>query len=186
MDPGRARELLTRERERIEGELRALRADRGDGELAGVDQHNADAGSDLFENERDQSVIERLERELEAIARAEQRVKDGTYGISVESGEPIRTAVWRQFRGPSGLRTSRAASSRASPKKTPGPGPRLTRQSILLACATSSTAESLCRHGTGSGGTNGGLLAAGANRRRATWLSRRSASLSARARQLTP
>ena len=89
MDPGRARELLTRERERIEGELRALRADRGDGELAGVDQHNADAGSDLFENERDQSVIERLERELEAIARAEQRVEDGTYGISVESGEPI-------------------------------------------------------------------------------------------------
>ncbi len=89
MEPGRARELLTRERERIEGELRALRADRGDGELAGVDQHNADAGSDLFENERDQSVIERLERELEAIARAEQRVEDGTYGISVESGEPI-------------------------------------------------------------------------------------------------
>ena len=53
MEPRRARELLTRERERIEGELRALRADRGDGELAGVDQHNADAGSDLFENERD-------------------------------------------------------------------------------------------------------------------------------------
>jgi DnaK suppressor protein len=89
MEPQRARELLTREHERIEGELRALRADRGDGELAGVDQHNADAGSDLFENERDQSVIERLERELEAIARAEQRVEEGTYGVSVESGEPI-------------------------------------------------------------------------------------------------
>ena len=89
MEPQRARELLTSERERIEGELRALRADRGDGELAGVDQHNADAGSDLFENERDQSVIERLERELEAIARAEQRVEEGTYGVSVESGEPI-------------------------------------------------------------------------------------------------
>jgi DnaK suppressor protein len=90
MDPERARELLNRERQRIEAELRALRSDRsGDGELAGVDQHNADAGSDLFENERDQSMIERLERDLEAIARAEQRVEEGTYGISVESGEPI-------------------------------------------------------------------------------------------------
>ena len=90
MDPQRARDLLTRERERIESELRALRSDRGDGgELAAVDQHNADAGSDLFENERDQSVIERLDRELEAIARAEQRLEEGTYGISVESGEPI-------------------------------------------------------------------------------------------------
>ena len=90
MDPKRARELLNRERERIESELRALRGDRsGDGELAAVDQHNADAGSDLFENERDQSVIERLERELEAIARAEQRLEEGKYGVSVESGDPI-------------------------------------------------------------------------------------------------
>jgi DnaK suppressor protein len=89
MDSERARELLQRERERIESELRPLRADRGDGELAGVDQHNADAGSDLFESERDQSMIERLERELEAIARAEQRLEEGTYGRSIESGEPI-------------------------------------------------------------------------------------------------
>ena len=87
--PDRARELLSRERERIENELRALRGDRGDGELSKVDQHTADAGSELFENERDQSVIDRLERELEAIDRAEQRVEEGTYGISVESGEPI-------------------------------------------------------------------------------------------------
>ena len=89
MDPQRARELLNRERERIERELRALRGDRGDGELSGVDQHTADAGSELFENERDQSMIDRLERELEAIARAERRVEEGTYGVSVESGEPI-------------------------------------------------------------------------------------------------
>ena len=91
MEPDRARELLTRERERIESELRALRGDRGE-ELSAVDQHTADAGSELFENERDQSVIDRLERELEAIGRAEQRVEDGTYGISVESGDPIPDA----------------------------------------------------------------------------------------------
>ena len=88
MDPDRARELLSRERERIENELRALRGDRGE-ELSSVDQHTADAGSELFENERDQSVINRLQQELAAIDRAEQRVEDGSYGISVDSGEPI-------------------------------------------------------------------------------------------------
>jgi DnaK suppressor protein len=89
MDPNRARQLLSRERERIESELRALRGERGDGELSGVDQHTADAGSELFENERDQSMIDRLQRDLEAIARAEQRIADGTYGRSVESGQSI-------------------------------------------------------------------------------------------------
>jgi DnaK suppressor protein len=89
MDPERARQLLQSERERIENELRGLRASRGDGELADVDQHNADAGTELFDNERDRSMIQRLERELEAIERAEQRVQDGTYGVSVESGDPI-------------------------------------------------------------------------------------------------
>jgi DnaK suppressor protein len=89
MEPNRARELLKRERARIENELAGLRADRGDGELSHVDQHTADAGTDLFDNERDQSVIERLQGELEAVARAERRIEEGTYGLSVESGEPI-------------------------------------------------------------------------------------------------
>ena len=90
MDPKRAQELLDRERERIETELRALRPDGDrDGELSGVDQHNADAGTELFDNERDQSLRERLRRELEALDRAQQRLDDGTFGISVESGEPI-------------------------------------------------------------------------------------------------
>ena len=89
MEPDQARQLLQRERERIENELASLRSDRGDGELSNVDQHTADAGSELFENERDQSMISRLEYELEAIARAERRVEEGTYGVSVDSGQPI-------------------------------------------------------------------------------------------------
>jgi RNA polymerase-binding transcription factor DksA len=90
MDPDHARELLTNERERVQQELAELRSGRGgDGELSHVDQHTADAGTDLFENERDQSLIERLEAELEAISRAEKRVDEGTYGRSVESGDPI-------------------------------------------------------------------------------------------------
>lgn len=89
MDPDRARELLDRERKRIEQELTSLRSDRGDGELSNVDQHTADAGSELFEAERDRSMIERLQQELSAIERAERRLEEGTYGVSVESGEPI-------------------------------------------------------------------------------------------------
>jgi len=91
MDPDRARQLLQRERERIQSELASLQSARGDGddELARVDQHTADAGSELFENERDQSMIDRLKHELQAIERAERRIDEGTYGVSVESQEPI-------------------------------------------------------------------------------------------------
>jgi RNA polymerase-binding transcription factor len=90
VDPQRAKELLERERKRIEQELSSLRSDRGaDGELSNVDQHTADAGTELFEAERDRSMIDRLEQELAAIERAERRVDEGTYGLSVDSGDPI-------------------------------------------------------------------------------------------------
>jgi DnaK suppressor protein len=89
VDAEKARELLARERQRIEQELASLRIDRGDGELSTVDQHTADSGTELFEVERDCSMIERLQGELAAIERAERRLEDGTYGLSVESGEPI-------------------------------------------------------------------------------------------------
>jgi DnaK suppressor protein len=89
MDAERARELLARERKRIEQELASLRSDRGDGELSSVDQHTADAGTELFEAERDRSMIDRLQQEMAAIERAERRLEDGTAGVSVDSGEPI-------------------------------------------------------------------------------------------------
>ena len=89
MEADRARELLDRERQRIEQELASLRSPRGDGELSNVDQHTADSGTELFEVERDRSMIERLQNELSAIERAERRLEEGTYGLSVESGEPI-------------------------------------------------------------------------------------------------
>ena len=88
MDPERAAELLKRERERIE---RAL-ADLGvanDEELSHLDQHMADEGSELFEQERDAGIAVRLKEELAAVERAETRLADGKYGISIESGEPI-------------------------------------------------------------------------------------------------
>jgi RNA polymerase-binding transcription factor len=92
LDSDRARELLKREHERVDNELAGLRTGRGEGELSKVDQHNADAGSEMFDAELDQSMIERLQQELGAIERAEKRLEDGTYGLSVESGEPIPDA----------------------------------------------------------------------------------------------
>jgi DnaK suppressor protein len=93
MDAKHARKLLREERQRIQRELEELRSENsGDGELSTVDQHTADAGSELLEDERVQSMIDRLERELEAVDRAMQRVKDGTYGLSIESGKPIPDA----------------------------------------------------------------------------------------------
>jgi DnaK suppressor protein len=88
MDQARARELLARERERVERGLAELQPG-GDEELSHLDQHPADEGTELFESERDQGRLEQLREELAAIERAEQRLEDGSYGLSVESGEPI-------------------------------------------------------------------------------------------------
>jgi DnaK suppressor protein len=91
MDASRATELLRRERERIEHEL--ARLGRGDDdELSHVDQHLADEGSELYEDERDEGIADSLREELAAIGRAEQRLEEGVYGLSVQSGEPIPDA----------------------------------------------------------------------------------------------
>lgn len=94
MDAERARDLLARERARVERELAELTADAaaGDDELSHTDQHLGDSGSELLERELDAGIAERLRDELAAIGRAERRLADGTYGISVESGQPIPDA----------------------------------------------------------------------------------------------
>ena len=88
MDQERARELLERERQRIMNALRKLTPG-GDGELADQDQHLADQGSELYQNELDEALVEQLRRELDEVERAEQRLAEGTYGLSIESGQPI-------------------------------------------------------------------------------------------------
>ncbi len=88
MDDARARELLARERERIHLALAELMPD-ADEELSHADQHIADAGSDLFETEREAGIAARLQEELAAVERAEQRLEEGKFGRSIDSGEPI-------------------------------------------------------------------------------------------------
>lgn len=87
MDPKHARDLLTRERARIESALAKLRPQDGPEEEDPFDQ--ADVASDLLDEEIDIGFGDSLRRELAAVERAEKRLADGTYGISVESGEPI-------------------------------------------------------------------------------------------------
>ena len=65
------------------------RAGGSEDELSTIDQHLGDQGSELYEDEFEAGLRERLLNELAAVERAEARVDAGTYGLSVESGEPI-------------------------------------------------------------------------------------------------
>jgi DnaK suppressor protein len=85
MDDQQARELLARERDRIEKALGEI----GPAEDRDEPRDATDDANELFDDELGEGVADRLRTELEAIERAEQRVQDGTYGVSIESGEAI-------------------------------------------------------------------------------------------------
>jgi DnaK suppressor protein len=88
MDPDRARQLLARERERIEQAVAGL----GDEDPGVASEQNepGDRGSeDLYQKEFDAGLAEDLADQLAALNRAETRLAAGTYGLSTESGEPI-------------------------------------------------------------------------------------------------
>lgn len=87
MDAERARELLTAERERIESSLAQLRHE--DDSEPSDDYDPANLASDLYQDEFDEGLTEDLRDQLAAVERAEQRLAEGTYGLSIESGEPI-------------------------------------------------------------------------------------------------
>ena len=89
MDDQQAHELLARERTRILEEARSLGLETSD-DLSTTDL--ADSASDLYQQEFDESRLEQLRDQLAALERAEQRLAEGSYGRSVESGEPIPDA----------------------------------------------------------------------------------------------
>jgi len=82
MDPERARQLLERERARIEREIAGL-------ELAEADEPGDEGSESLYQSEFDEDRARDLADQLAALERAEQRLATGTYGLSVESGQPI-------------------------------------------------------------------------------------------------
>jgi DnaK suppressor protein len=87
MDAERARELLAAERARIEDELSGLERDRASDTEDDLDE--GDQATDLYQDELDESREDDLRERLAAVERAEERLAAGTYGLSVESGEPI-------------------------------------------------------------------------------------------------
>ena len=97
MDPADARQHLEHERARLQ-ELRDGFHDDGLtdeseedslAELSSVDQHQADVGTETFNRERDLSILERVEGELDDIEHALHRLGDGTYGTCEACGRPI-------------------------------------------------------------------------------------------------
>ena len=90
IDEARARELLARERARIEGSLAELgRVRSGELDEIGNTTEPEDEGERIEEEGVDDAVARQLEAELAAVGRAEERLEAGSYGLSVESGEPI-------------------------------------------------------------------------------------------------
>jgi RNA polymerase-binding transcription factor len=85
MDSERAQQLLAAERERIEREIAEL------GPEAAADREEPDdrGSEDLYQQEFDAGRAADLQDQLAAVERAEARLADGTFGLSVESGEPI-------------------------------------------------------------------------------------------------
>jgi DnaK suppressor protein len=89
MDAERARTLLAQHRERREKLFADTTVRADEEELSHSDQHMADDAQFLADEEVDEGLREQLQSELEAIARAERRLEEGTYGRSIESGDPI-------------------------------------------------------------------------------------------------
>jgi DnaK suppressor protein len=94
MDAAKARNLLDAERRRIEHALAAIEQSEAGGDPGDphIEQHIADQGSDLYDREVDEGHVVELREQLAAVERAEQRLAAGTYGLSIQSGEPIPDA----------------------------------------------------------------------------------------------
>jgi DnaK suppressor protein len=87
----RARELVARERARVESMLAELGADIPAEGYLGRHQpgDDADAGSARETESVSVALTADIRRQLSAVGRAEERIAGGTYGRSVESGIPI-------------------------------------------------------------------------------------------------
>jgi DnaK suppressor protein len=93
MDDTKARELLGAERRRVEQLLAQM------DQAVGDDRTAADQDGDMFDSAEpltregtDESIRAELQGRLAAVGRAEQRLAEGTFGLSVRSGVPIPDA----------------------------------------------------------------------------------------------
>lgn len=90
MEPARARALLAAERaevQRLLAELTVTGKEDRDGQDEAGDE--ADSADRLAAVGVDEALEAELRARLDAIARAEKRLADGSFGLSVRSGTPI-------------------------------------------------------------------------------------------------
>ncbi|MBA3630382.1 MAG: TraR/DksA C4-type zinc finger protein [Actinobacteria bacterium] len=101
MDTKNARELLEADRVRLERIRDGVSEDQGLGvesqqaslsELSSYDQHSADIATETFEREKDESILEQVQGELNDIDHALARIENGTYGTCEACGKPIGDA----------------------------------------------------------------------------------------------
>jgi DnaK suppressor protein len=89
LDPERAADLLAQERARVENSLASLIEDVASASDTDGAADPEDVAASLTQFETDSALAERLRREMALIDAAEARLRDGTFGISVVSGEEI-------------------------------------------------------------------------------------------------
>lgn len=90
METERARDLLARERERLETALGLHSGPAAEGDSTWAPGDRGDGG--LEQDELDAGRRQDLREQLAALERAEARLRNGTYGLSVQSGAPIPDA----------------------------------------------------------------------------------------------
>jgi RNA polymerase-binding transcription factor len=91
MDEHHARALVARERRRIDAALTELAGEEQAENASRFDQtgESEEAGAEIQHEMVDQAVAATVHNELAAVVRAETRIAQGTFGLSVESGARI-------------------------------------------------------------------------------------------------
>ena len=95
MDKATVRKRLEQERTRLQGIRDDLQREKEDatfeasGELSSFDQHPGDSGTETFELEKNVSLLEQVEDELDEIEAAFGRLERGEYGRCQACGRPI-------------------------------------------------------------------------------------------------
>jgi DnaK suppressor protein len=95
MDKATASRRLEEERTRLQGIRDGLQREQDEGssetggELSSIDQHPGDSGTETFEMEKNVSLLEQVDDELQEIEAAAQRLDRGTYGTCQACGRPI-------------------------------------------------------------------------------------------------
>lgn len=90
MDEVAARQRLEQLLAELDDSTRTLSGENGDtGELSRIDQHPAEAASELTEMERDDAVLTVMDGQRQEVLEALQRLDAGTYGRCVECGAEL-------------------------------------------------------------------------------------------------